>query len=362
MNIIIVSNEPWGDIWFSKHHYANELSRSHNVVFINPCSSWTPLNLFRFKIQRKIINPNLWVIDYYNFLPHYFLELNNRIVSKRIGKYLAKQDFEVNIFWSFDPIRLCDPSLFHSDISVFHAMDKYLLTNPAEVILLQKVDAFISVSNDFVTAYQKYDKPILVKPHGVSSDEFEVDETEFKVEHENYILYLGTIDFRLDYPFISKLLKSFNNEKFVFLGGMRDSKDPVFRNLFIDKIPDNLIILPPVHAKKVKYFIHKSKCCIAPMTKDLAGNLISHHKIFQYFTHGKAVFSPVFTEYLSMSHLIYMDNDSNELLGKLNRFLEEGENPKLKMERIEVSKEHQYSSILNDIFVFLHKIGQRTKV
>jgi glycosyltransferase involved in cell wall biosynthesis len=267
----------------------------------------------------------------------------------------------VNVFWSFDPIRLFDPSLFSSDISVFHAVDKYLLSNRAEIILISKVDAFISVSTDFVASYQKYGKPILVKPHGVSADEFDLDEKEFKVEHENYILYLGTIDFRLDFPFISKLLKSFKNEKFVFLGGMRESGDPVFRELFVNDIPDNLIILPAVHAKKVKYFISKAKCCIAPMTKAIEGNLISHHKIFQYFTHGKAVFSPVFTEYLNIRHLIYMDNDENVLLDKMKSFLKEGENPELITERIQISKEHQYSNILREIFEFLNKIDGENK-
>ena len=48
--IFIISNEHWGPVWYSKHHYANELSASNIVYFINPPSKWKFTNLFSFGI------------------------------------------------------------------------------------------------------------------------------------------------------------------------------------------------------------------------------------------------------------------------------------------------------------------------
>ena len=54
-NIIIVSNEPWGDIWYSKHHYAYELNKTNQVLFIDPPRKWSFWNLFMQGISKRDI-------------------------------------------------------------------------------------------------------------------------------------------------------------------------------------------------------------------------------------------------------------------------------------------------------------------
>ena len=49
--ILVVSNEPWGEVWFSKHNYAFELSRKNRVLFVDPPKRWRPANVFSLRIS-----------------------------------------------------------------------------------------------------------------------------------------------------------------------------------------------------------------------------------------------------------------------------------------------------------------------
>ena len=58
--IFLTSNEPWGDVWFSKQHYANELAKmGHQVYFLNAPTGWSPKNLFRINLRVEKTDP--WV-------------------------------------------------------------------------------------------------------------------------------------------------------------------------------------------------------------------------------------------------------------------------------------------------------------
>lgn len=356
-NIIIVSNEPWGDIWFSKHHYAKELSHSNKVIFINPPAKWRISNLWKRRITEKKVDENLSVLNYHNFLPFFFMTFNNKVVSKRISQHLKKSKFSMDIFWSFDPQRLFIPSLFGAKKTIFHVVDKYQFKHPAELIFHQHVDGFILVSDEFVSQYLSYNRPQIVVPHGLSGDEFKIEANpNFNIDYSDFIVFIGNVDLRLDYQFIYKLGSKFPNEKFLFVGGIKTVDDIYFKKLFTDKELKNIIYLPPVHAKNVKYYIHAAKGCIAPMSTQLDGNMISHHKILQYMAHGKAVFCPVFSAYLPFDHLLYMDNSPERLLNKLNDFLTTGEKVELKTERIEIAQQHNYSHHLKTINNFIESL------
>lgn len=350
---MIISNEPWGDIWFSKHHYATELSRWHNVFFIDPADVWRPGNLVDKTIHFETLSPSLQIIRYKNFLPYHFLKFNNRIVSKRIRKALESKGVKVDWFWTFDPQRLFDPQLFKVKKSIFHVVDKYQFKHPAEVLLHKNVNGFVIVSEEFRSQYLSYSKPQLHVPHGLSADEFILEEKPHPLPFKDFILFAGNVDLRLDYAAIHKMATFFPNEVFVFLGGIKKVEDEYFERLFIQKVLKNVIYHPPVHAKMVKYWIHQSKCCIAPMRQDVPGNLISHHKILQYMAHGKAVFSPVFSAYHSFAELLYMENDTEKQLGAMENFLSQLEDSSLYEQRIQKSKENLYDNHINTITNFI---------
>ena len=133
--ILIVSNEPWGDVWFSKHHYANELSKlGHNVYFINPAKPWRFSSLFSFSVNIKSINPNLKVITYSNNLPTFsyksiFQKINDYLICYRLN-LLFKNNNNL-IIWNFDPFRFINIYKLKIKYLIFHIVDRYLInTDP----------------------------------------------------------------------------------------------------------------------------------------------------------------------------------------------------------------------------------------
>ncbi|MFN3917740.1 MAG: hypothetical protein ACK4K0_08350 [Flavobacteriales bacterium] len=352
-NILIISNEPWGEVWYSKHNYAYELSKGNQVIFINPASKWRLQNLFRTKVKVEQISESLYQLSYFNFLPAFFLGYNNRIVSKRIQTAMGKMKFTSPIFWSFDPYRLYEPKLLDAKLSIFHAVDKYLFIHPAEEKLYRNVNLFLSVSKEFEQDFKRFNKPILTLPHGISSEEFVIDEKGLAEENimlSNYGLYVGNIDNRIDYELLEMAIKQLPSINFVFIGNINIvKKNPAFVRIFEDRKYSNVHYLGAKNFKKLKYHIHKSLFCIAFMSKNHPGNLISHHKIYQYLSLGKAVFSPVFSEYQAISHLLYMENDSEELIKKLELFLSGGENPTLSEERINYARGNTYENVFDEI-------------
>jgi hypothetical protein len=84
------------------------------------------------------------------------------------------------------------------------------------------------------------------------------------------------------------------------------------------------------------------------------GNNISHHKIFQYLAWGKPVFSCVFSEYLQFGELLYMDDNHQGIVDKLDLFLKVGEDKSLKEKRIEKASEMKFENHLKSIEQFLN--------
>ena len=353
-NILIISNEPWGDIWFSKHNYAYELSKKNKVFFINPAAGWTFLNLFRRKVEIRKERENLFSLNYNNFLPHYFLRINNRIVSARIRKKLKSEGIQKTFFWSFDPARLFYPQLLNAEYSLFEAVDKYRLSLKGERIMNANVNAVIVISEDFREMYESFGKRVLTVSHAISAEEFDIQNPPSvqPVTDSASALYVGNLDHRLDYRLIRKMAEKFPEVKFVFIGGMKITDDPDFADLFLNKKMPNILYVGKRHFKELKFHIAASRFCIAPMLK-FEGNTISHHKIFQYLALGKAVFSCEFSEYKKFSHMLYMENVHERLIEKMEKYIAEGEADEIRKERVVLAKQFSFETIFSDIEKFI---------
>lgn len=204
--IILTSNEPWGDIWYSKQHYAFELSKlGYKVFFINPCSRWKIKNIFSNKIKVQQINPNLFTVDYNNYLPQFILErthakLNDRINIKRLSKKL-QLGAESVLFWKFDPFRFSIP-LKHKNIrNIFHVVDPYFhfwQNKPSAIHsdLVVVINKRLYDKYDFIREEKK-----LIIPHGISNDEKEISQSEvenLKNKYGNYFIYVGNLSNDID--------------------------------------------------------------------------------------------------------------------------------------------------------------------
>lgn len=349
--LLIVSNEPWGDVWYSKHNWAYELSKKNKVLFINPPIKWKFSNLWLFDIKIENYTKNLKILNYQNTLPFtrfsLIYKLNNLIVSKKIKKWLLNNNYKKYIFWTFDPYRFSNPKLLSPLFSIYFIADKYDLNR--ELTLIRNTDYFITVSKK-LTDLLPIKNPLILS-HGISSVEFSID-SSVDIEN-NYILYIGNIDYRLDYEFIKLLLDRFPKEQFLFIGNIIPlANNKLFEELFIEKRHPNLIHQPAIHFKELKNYICKAKICLAPMLLGVNGNNINHHKLLQYLALGKPVLATLFADYQN-NKLVYSYDNHDDGIKQINVILKEKESQSLIDGRIKFAKQFIYENLIKKVEQFL---------
>ncbi len=358
--ILVTSNEPWGDLWYSKQNYAYELSKKNKVYFINPPQKYSPKNLLSNPITEGKYNDNLSFINYGNFLPlrnDFLIRQNNKMVSNHLMKYFHSKGIKDYILWAFDPLRLFNHKLLGAKLGIYHCVDYYYFQYLGEHELCQNSDFLFATSQRFLDDYTKYKAPKHVVPHGISSEEFSLDTkqlNELDVKEDGYGLYIGVIDHRMDFVLLEKAIKQFPNQKFIFVGPLRLESRPLHseaakaaaNNIFIAKKYSNVNAIGARHFKTLKYYIKKAKFCISFMDMEYHANTVHHHKTLVYLTQGKPVFGPVFSEYKDMGRIMYMDNTHDGMLNLLGDFLENGESEELAKKRIDHALHYTFENVL----------------
>jgi len=349
--ILIVSNEPWGDIWYSKQNWAYELSKKNKVFFINPQIKWKFSNLWSFKICLDNYSESLQVLGYQNILPFtrfsLIYKLNNFIVSKKIKKWLKNNNHEKYIFWTFDPYRFSNPQLFSPLLSIYFRVDKYRVQK--EKILLKNIDKLVVTSKELLKDIV-FNGSVLELSHGISSEEFVPINTV--IYDKAYFLYVGNIDHRLNIALIDRILQEFPNERFVFIGKMYNLFSELSQDIFYKNKYNNLIVHGVEHFKNLKNYIYYSKACLVPMDLKIHGNAVHHHKTLQYLALGKPVISPVFNDVINKEEYIIGYKNDDEAIEKIKQLTYTETNEKV-AQRIQFAKQFTYEKLIEKVEQFL---------
>lgn len=351
-NILIVSNEPWGDVWYSKQNWAYELSkRKNNVFFINSPKRWSIKGLFSTWIRKYNYSDYLVILDYENRLPftRYGLisRLNEYLVSNSLRRWLKNQDITDYLFWSFDPYRFVNPKLLRPKRSIYMRVDRYQTST--EVELLKNIDCIIVTAKELIKEIN-YSGKYLVLSHGISEEEF--SQTEDISYSEGYFIYVGNIDLRLDVDLIKKMVCHFPKKTFLFIGSINSTKNLIYKELFIEKRYKNIILHGVEHFKNLKNYIYYSKACIAPMDLTIHGNDVHHHKSLQYLAMGKPIISPKFKDAVNEGNMMLYYTNHDEAIDLLEN-LDISENSQLITDRITFAKQFTYNNLINKVEQFL---------
>jgi hypothetical protein len=348
--ILIISNEPWGDMWYSKHNWANELSKNNKVFFINPPEKWNLKHLLSSNIVLTDYSESLSIIDYNNRLPftrnEIIFRVNEFFTTKSILKKIKSKNI---IFWSFDPYRFSSPQLFKPLLSIFFRVDIFLLTH-REKRLINNVNAVIVTAKELLDGVNA--KKELVVSHGIAEAEFICEDT---IEYDDgFILYVGGIDYRMDINLVERMLSEFPNEKFLFIGRVNNvEKNELFEEIFSQDKFSNMIVHGVEHFKKLKNYVAKAKVCLAPMDLSIHGNAVHHHKSLQYLAMGKPIISPIFNDEINNDEMIlgYKNhNDAIQILKNINTT----ETTKLQENRIKFAKQFLYSNLIKKVEGFFN--------
>jgi len=345
-NIIIISNEAWGDIWYSKHNYAFELAKKNNVYFLNPPRPFSLPNIFSAPIKEIKVSGNLTVLEYPNVLPvsiFGFWKFNDKIILKKLKKFFDKKNIYNLIFWTFDPIRLGFPELLKPKLIIFHAVDDYFFSFPSEALLATKADHIFCVTDKFVEKYKTYTNNITVLPHVIPDNEF----LPMSTKRNNPLkgVFIGKMDLRIDADFNFKVFKTFPAVQFTIVGQLSEE----FQDLFKKENLKNVNLIPPVKSVEIKNYVRDADFCFI-FKKIYKGNNISSHKLLQYLAQGKPIFGTDFSDMSDeLKNTLYLNNSSDKVINMLRNFSENGEGPEKAEIRVKYAKLNTFSSALSRI-------------
>lgn len=222
---IVISNESWGDIWFSKQHYAFELAKlGYRVYFINPQPKWRLANLFSWSYQEKWLNENLCIIDFKNLLPvisPFIVHINDFFNCIKLKSISRKG--RLNIHWQFDPNRFVK-FLLRPTKRIYHVVDPYD-SIWADSVLAAKSDLIVCSSREYLDHYSRKSSNVIFIPHGVSSEQMLIDQQKretIRNEFGEYFVFVGAIIDDIDFNLLEKIVKQFS----IVMIGPIQIKDP----------------------------------------------------------------------------------------------------------------------------------------
>lgn len=166
---LLISPQPWGEMYLSKHNYAIELAEAGNkVYFLNPPTYKKIAGKVSIKLKEQL--PNLYLVDYTLSVPVYILRFKARPIYDIIIKKLLIT--RLNKLAQFDQLWCFDPNLF-SSFSPFNAKKKLLFIvdqhdNSSLKKLTKGADGIATISSLIMDFFNFSNKPKLLLNHGLN--------------------------------------------------------------------------------------------------------------------------------------------------------------------------------------------------
>lgn len=354
-NILIVSNEPWGDMWFSKHHYANELAKlGASVYFANPPKKWKLKNIFTFKIKKNKIKDNLFELNYANHFPVFiqnsiFSRLNDQLFFLKLKSHIPPE--EKLTVWSFDPFRFTLISFYKKLKRIYHIADPYM-GNKNDLILAKKANLIVCTNSNYTDYYSKLNNNVIHIQHGISDSEFKVDInviSDIKKKYGDFVILTGSIYSDINLKLINNISKKYK----VLLLGVVISNDieKTEWQLLLDN--QNIHYLGIINGLDLKNYIAAAKVCLLCYNYDIprTGSL----KVINYLAQHKPIVTSVGIE---LEHLenkfIFRAKNNTEFM----KYIEQNYNTEGKSFELldHFLSEINYKNLIQNILLQLNKV------
>jgi hypothetical protein len=345
-NILLISPEPWGHIFVSKHHYATHLAEKGNsVYFLNPPGVKYSCKRTEYKSVHSVQYRGF--IKALRFFPRAF---QRQIFIRKLKKIekLCKANFD--IIWSFDNSVFFDFSALQSRVfCISHIVD---LNQDFQFEISTKTANFCLATSEFIVEKQKKYNPFSFNiGHGYNRVTDHVFTFKLKGKKNINCSYAGNLDIKyIDWDLIEILLNDFPHIDFHF-AGQWNSKSK-FKHItnrpnfnFYGKIPSNDLpsFFEAIDVLILVYQYHK-----------YPEQLANPHKMMEYLGSGKAIVSTWTEEYgnLSEEGLIKMAKNQKEFISafsQVEKNLEYWNNDEKKNLRRKFASQNTYENQINRI-------------
>ncbi|HVF80450.1 MAG TPA: hypothetical protein VM884_00870 [Flavisolibacter sp.] len=377
-NYLLISPQPWGKMFLSKHNYAIELAKGGNTVyFLNPPTYKKSLASISIKVEQEL--PNVYVINYtlamavhimrFKSRPAYDFIIRKSLISRLNG--LAAFDeiwcFEPNIFSSFRPFAAKKKLLF--------LVDQY--DNKTLKKLAESADGIATISTLILDFFNFTDKPKLLLNHGLNDTFASLAKAKLTngftsgVNQPVKAAYVGNLlqGNRVDYETLQTIITQNSNVEFHFYGPYEEKDNTLGSTLsagmqsFIEflKVSGNVKLHGVIAQQQMAAQMHSVDVFLTCYNYLTDYNRSSNcHKIIEYLSTGKAVVANRIMTYEKTTGLLEMPAEfTNENLPSLFRKVVESldrfNSPDKQKARMEFALENTYKKHIATISRFINE-------
>lgn len=321
--VYLISPEPWGTNYVSKHHYALELAqKGYKVYFLNKPSR-------QFILEE--IHENLIVVNYrpifraIRLLPSFLQSWLTRIEFKRLEN---KIQTVCDIIWNFDSSRFFNLSGLSDKVRICHIVD---MAENIKRDTLAKTSDVCFCTSDFIKTELSHFNPQVYKIHHGTHIKNEPPLLDFSPSQNRIqVGYVGNLSRKcIDWEVWNKLIDQHTEVEFNFIGstGPSNLSKSSVDALQFQKLRDqsNVRLIGAVENNRIQAFLAQFDIltCFYKMEheedKKQHANL---HKTMEYLASGKVIVCSYSDEYKYSHDLLEMAQSNDEIVSIFNKVCE----------------------------------------
>lgn len=370
--IFLISQQSWGEMFVSKHHYAVQLSKQNNqVFFLNPPDQQGILSPGEIQIEKSPYE-GLKIIHHRLFFPYKMkFHLSSLYVfgmRLHIKRMIQKLNINPTIIWSFDLSDTIPLQAFPKVAKrIFMPVDRSY--GAMTMRAAKAADYLVVITTENELAFSKLHKPLLKITHGVEPA-FIHQPIPFQKNGNIHIGMSGNFTRPdIDWSTLIKIVEankdvifecwgSFRSKGSNLAGSELDDPDMIQKSDYLASLPNFRIHgnIPsnqlPNALKEMDGFL----ICYDP-SKDFTGGS-NYHKILEYLGTGKVIISNRGESYRNTGLLeMAMKTDNTDLPEKFKTVINNIESyneMNLQMKRTEYAKNNTYERQLEKIATFIN--------
>ncbi|MFH1509300.1 MAG: glycosyltransferase [bacterium] len=302
LKIVYVSNVFWPETKFSKQELTLELSKDHQVTYINP--SWHILsalkNMKRWKylLSRKIqVNENLKIINVFGFFPWHRFKATAKIHEILIERAIRKNsDASLDVIIFTNPADYKIPLKFKYPTNFWHWTDDYAAMPERngkhiswqQVAMAKNVDAVLACSNALAEKASLYNPKTFLFRNACNPESFsKVNKNiiyDLKQLPKPIIGFQGTVNERIDKEMLEKVIADNKHFSFVFVGNTETKLQQQLNY-------SNVFFYPAQPKESLGSIIDSFDVGFLPYKDNLFNRSSNPLKIYEYLLLGKPVVS-----------------------------------------------------------------------
>jgi hypothetical protein len=240
-------------MWYSKHHYAAQLAKTHTVFFVSSPTRWRLRDLISFGVKVHEVPEGVKVVEYRNNLP---LSLLTKGLADRVAGMNARKLHKLAppgdlLHWCFHPTQVVDQWIARApgSLVIYHAVDPYHDVRH-DSAFATACDLVVAVNPWYVDRYKQLNANCLLVPHGVSGEDRQYDDAAVADAGERwgrYAILAASLSQSVNYTLLTKVALRYARLRLVIAGELfpLDEKTEVMR--------ETLLALPNVVYVGVKH-------------------------------------------------------------------------------------------------------------